>query len=181
MNTREETIGVWEDDMWSVTTTKFFDNWSFLLAYSIDVLSINFPWMKNAVTHQQYDCLVDLLQVSTISTTTGQANDFLRQLREFVAQQKRPISIVDTHDHHSIGCFGDVIAIEVVCKCSKANHGTNDKRTRSMNTDPASDVSIEPFEAILTVKHSGANEGFAWWYQSTRGFTANAGIGERFP
>jgi hypothetical protein len=137
--------------------------------------------MENAVTHQQYYCLVDLLQVSTISTTTDQANDFLRQLKELVAQQKLPISIVDTHDHHSTGCSGDVIAIEVVCKCSKANRPTNDERTRSTNIDPVSDVSVEPFEANLTVKHSGVNGGFACSYRSEKGFTANAGIGERFP
>ena len=56
-----------------------------------------------------------------------------------------------------------------------------DERTRSTSSGPVKDVSFEPFEAISTVKHSGADKGFSCSYQSEKGFTANTGIGECFP
>jgi hypothetical protein len=90
-----------------------------------------------------------------MSTRTKQGDQFIQQLRELVSRQEMTIPIIETHEHNSVTCSGDIIAIQVVCQCSKSSDTTDDQVKRPNKIDSSKDVSFQALYKIISLIYLG--------------------------
>lgn len=74
---------------------------------------------------------------------TKKTDELKKQLCELISWQKLTIPIHENHDHTSIICSGDVIAIHIVCQCSKPSGSTDDQVDQLIKVDSSKDVSLK--------------------------------------
>lgn len=64
----------------------------------------------------------------------------MQKLRELISQQKKPISIVEIHDHNAPACTGTIMSIQIICECFGNCSHQKDGTKLSMNTDLSKEV-----------------------------------------
>jgi hypothetical protein len=67
----------------------------------------------------------------------------MKKLHELVNQQQMNIVLIDTHDHNSTCCSGDIVAIQILCNCKSLSNITHTSKKHSLNALLSDDVSTE--------------------------------------
>jgi hypothetical protein len=80
-----------------------------------------------------------------MNTTTKRSDQFMTQLLELISRQGMTIPLIETHDHNSIICSGNIIGIQIVCQCSKSSGSTDNQVNQSIKIDSSKDVSSPSF------------------------------------
>jgi hypothetical protein len=66
----------------------------------------------------------------------------MKQLCMFLSGCKQKIPIINTHDFNSTNCSGDVVSIQVICKCAESSSGMLNQKENSLDLLMSTNVSL---------------------------------------
>jgi len=66
----------------------------------------------------------------------------MQQLRILLFEQKQKISVIHTHDFNSTNCSGDIVSIQVICKCAELPSNMHNQKKNSSDLLISTNVSL---------------------------------------
>jgi hypothetical protein len=72
-----------------------------------------------------------------------QNEQVMEQLRILLFEQKQKISIIHTHDFNSTNCSGDIVSIQVNCKCAELSSNMPNQKNISSDLLISTNVSSD--------------------------------------
>ncbi|CAF4042117.1 unnamed protein product [Rotaria sordida] len=94
------------------------------------------------------------ISCASLTKTTEQNQQFLKHLRKFLNQQHKNISLTYAHDLNSTCCSGDIVAIQVLCKCVESSNCMYDENNICSNIYVSNTIDVQQSNTEAAVRNN---------------------------